>query len=416
MDAFLRFLNQSPTAYHAVKNAETLLKKAGFHPLDETKEWKLKKGESYYVLREGSLIAFRIPKKAFSQALILAAHTDSPGLKLKPQAEFEKEGMKQIALEVYGGPLLSSWLNRDLGIAGKVLFRNKKGAIEESLVDLRDHPLSIPQLAIHLDRKVNDEGLILNKQEHLNAIWGASQGKESYLLKALKSQIPVTEILSHDLYVYPLEAASTIGFHKELISSYRLDNLASAYPILKAICHKKESRKLEIAVLWDHEEIGSETASGAQSPFFSHTMERLFLSLGIERQEELRLLSSSLCVSIDLAHALNPNYPEKHDPRHRPTLGGGIVVKTSAQKRYATDVKSTKELFDAAKKAHLNLNFFTSRNDLPSGTTIGPIHASATGIPTVDIGIAELSMHSSRELLAYDDVLSLEKLLSALLV
>lgn len=415
MDAFLQFLNQSPTSYHAVKNAEALFKKAGFHHLEETESWKLKRGEKYFVSREGSIIAFRVPKKPFSKAIVLAAHTDSPALKVKPQAEFEKEGMKQLALEVYGAPLLSSWLNRDLGLAGKVLYKNKRGEILEALVDLREYPLTIPQLAIHLDRKVNDEGLILNKQDHINAVWGVAKGKNDYLLTALKEQLPLAELLSHDLFAYPLEAATSTGFHKELISSYRLDNLASVYPILKALCHKKESTKLEIAALWDHEEIGSETASGAQSPFFSHTLERIFLSLGIERQEELRLLASSLCVSIDLAHALNPNYPEKHDPRHRPLLGGGVIVKTSAQKRYATDVKSTKELFEAAKKANIKLQFFASRNDLPSGTTIGPIHASTTGIPTVDIGIAELSMHSSREILASADVLALEKFLEALL-
>lgn len=415
MDNFLRFLNHSPTSYHAVKSGEELLKKSGFQRLDETEKWQLKKGGSYFVSREGSLMAFRIPKKPFSEAIVLAAHTDSPGLKLKPQAEYEKDGIKQLALEVYGGPLLSSWLNRDLGIAGKVLFRDNKGAIRESLVDLKKHPLIIPQLAIHLDRKVNDEGLILNKQEHLNAIWGATRGKESYLLKALKSELPIKELLAHDLYVYPIEKATTAGFYNELISGYRLDNLASCYPILQALCQKKEASKLSIAVLWDHEEIGSSTASGAQSPFFSHTMERLFLALNISREEELRLLASSLCVSVDLAHALNPNYPDKHDARHKLALGGGVVVKTSAQKRYATDVKSTKELFQAAKKAHLKLNFFTSRNDLPSGTTIGPIHATQTGIPTVDIGIAELSMHSCRELLAAEDITSLEKLLFNLL-
>lgn len=415
MDNFLRFLNQSPTSYHAVKNGEDLLKKAGFQRLDETEKWQLKKGGSYFVSREGSLMAFRIPKKPFSEAIVLAAHTDSPGLKLKPQAEYEKESIKQLALEIYGGPLLSSWLNRDLGIAGKVLFRDNKGVVRECLVNLTKHPLIIPQLAIHLDRKVNDEGLLLNKQEHVNAVWGASKGKESYLMTALKSELPIKELLAHDLFVYPIEKAATAGFHNELISGYRLDNLASCYPILQAIARKKEVSKLAIAALWDHEEIGSETASGAQSPFFSHTLERLFLALGVPREEELRLLASSLCVSVDLAHAFNPNYPDKHDARHRPTLGGGIIVKTSAQKRYATDAKSSKELFQAAKKAQLDLQFFASRNDLPSGTTIGPIHASQTGIPTVDIGVAELSMHSCRELLAAEDVVSLEKLLYQLL-
>ena len=413
MHPFLTFLNQAPTAYHAVLEAEKKLKKAGAHLLDEQQAWSLKKGAAYYVKRGGSLIAFRIPKTKIESTIVLASHTDSPSLKLKPHPEFVKEGIAMIAVEVYGGPLLNSWLNRDLAIAGRVLFKDNKDTIQEALVNLDDQLLTIPQLAIHLDRKVNDEGLILNKQEHLNALYGLNPPKEGFLIKALKKRLPLKELLAHDLYLYPVEPAKELGANHELIAGYRLDNLASLYPSLQAFT-ESSSQNLQILALWDHEEIGSQTPSGAESPFFSHTLERIFIGLQLPREEQLRQLAGALCVSIDLTHAVNPNYSDKQDPRHKPELGNGVYIKTSAQKRYATEAPGTKKLFEAAKKAKIELHLIAARNDLPTGTTIGPIHAALTGMTTVDIGISQLSMHSARELIAKKDLETLEKLLKAL--
>lgn len=413
MHPFLNFLKSAPTPYHAVHEAEKALLQAGFDELKEEKGWKLKKGQGYFVKRGGSLLAFRVPKSSFDAAVVLASHTDSPALKLKPYPEYVKEDLAMVGVEVYGAPLLNSWLNRDLAIAGRVLYRNKKGAVEESLVDLQELRLTIPQLAIHLDRKVNEEGLQLNKQEHLNALFGINPPKEGFLLHALKKTVKLEELLAHDLYLYPVEPPQEIGAEKELIAGYRLDNLASLYPSLHAFINGRVN-DLKILALWDHEEIGSQTPSGAESPFFSHTFERILLGLQIEREEQLRILSNSLCVSIDLTHAVNPNFPDKQDPRHKPTLGGGVYIKTSAQKRYATEAPGTKRLFEASKKAKIPLHFFVPRNDFPSGSTIGPIHATLTGMATVDIGIAQLSMHSARELIAKKDLLTLEKFLTAM--
>ncbi len=415
MDPFIRFLKKSPTAYHAVEEIENVLQEQGAQELLESDAWKLHKGKSYYVKRGGSLIAFTMPSQRVRSLKIAAAHTDSPALKLKPQPEYEKEGMAMIASEIYGGPLLSSWLNRDLKIAGRVLFEDKKGAIKNSLVDLHQHPLTIPQLAIHLDRKVNEEGLLLNKQEHLNALWGLNPPKGGFLIKHLEKAIPsLKKLLAHDLFLCPIEEPCKLGAQDEFIAAYRLDNLASVYPILEAFKKGASKDSLNVIAFWDHEEIGSETSSGAASPFFSHLIERVLLCATISRDEQLRILAGTNCLSVDLAHALHPNYPDKHDMRHKPRLEGGVLLKTSAQKRYATEAAGTKFLFEAAKKAKVEITSFAPRNDLPSGTTIGPIHASITGINTVDIGIAMLSMHSARELIARKDIDALEKLLTAL--
>lgn len=415
MDSFLTFLKNSPTAYHAVEESARLLKAAGAIELRESSTWSLQAGKSYFVIRGGSLIAFRLPESKPLSLLLLASHTDSPALKLKPHAEFIKEGMSQIACEVYGAPLLSSWLNRDLAIAGKVLFKDTQGAFQEALVNLTDSKLTIPQLAIHLDRKVNDEGLLLNKQEHLNALYGLNPPEEGFLVRSLKHKLPLQELLAHDLFLYPIEEPAFIGSDQNLLAGYRLDNLASVYPMVQAFASSPASNRLDLIALFDHEEIGSQTSSGAESPFFSHTLERALIALNVTREEHLRLMANSLALSVDLAHALHPNYSDKHDPRHKPLLGSGVIVKTSAQKRYATEASAAKRLFEAAEKANIKLSSFAARNDLPSGTTIGPIHAALTGMETIDLGIAQLSMHSARELIARSDVDQLEKLFKTLL-
>jgi aspartyl aminopeptidase len=416
MDSFLTFLKNSPTAYHAVEESAKRLKASGASELSETSAWSLQQGKAYFVKRAGSLIAFRLPKSKPQSLLLFASHTDSPALKLKPQAEFTKEGMSQIACEIYGAPLLSSWLNRDLAIAGKVLFKDTQGALQEALVNLADIKLTIPQLAIHLDRKVNDEGLILNKQEHLNALFGINPPEEGFLIRSLKNRLPLQELLAHDLFLYPVEEPAFLGADQNLLAGYRLDNLASLYPMVEAFAESTASDRLDLVALFDHEEIGSQTSSGAESPFFAHTLERALLGLQVSREDQLILTANSLAISVDLAHALHPNYSDKHDPRHKPLLGGGVIIKTSAQKRYATEASAAKRLFQAAEKANVPLTTFAARNDLPSGTTIGPIHAALTGMETIDLGIAELSMHSARELIARSDVDQLEKLFKTLLL
>lgn len=408
---FFTFVEKSPTPWHAVEELRLRLKNAGFEELFEKDQWNLKPGRGYFVVRQGtSLSAFVMPQKAVKSCRIAAAHTDSPGFKLKPNAEYRKENMVMLGLEIYGGPLLTSWLNRDLGIAGRVVCKEKDG-LADRLVRLDNMPVVIPQLAIHLDRNVNESGLTLNKQEHLAALAGtaAATSKTKFLEKAIKKAVK-GDVVGWDLFVYPLEPISHVGLEKELIAGYRLDNLCSVYAALTGFLggKKKAAGTIKMIAFWDHEEIGSDTSQGAGSPFLAQILERIAGS----REGYFRLLSESLCVSIDVGHALHPNYPEKHEPRHQLMLNKGVILKSSAQYRYATDARSSALITELCKSHKINLQKFTSRGDIPSGSTIGPIAAQALGIATVDIGIAQLSMHSSRELIGTEDLQDLTCLLT----
>lgn len=414
------FLDASPTAWHAVKNAADSLRKAGFIELFEQSHWEIRPGERYFVIRNGSSIcAFIAPKTKPKKLRLFASHTDSPALKLKPHAEIRKNRMVLLGVEVYGSPLLTSWLNRDLGIAGRVVYCDRAGQIKESHVKLDRYPLIIPQLAIHLDREVNEKGLLLNKQDHLNALVGLdSSFKEnvSFLNGLLSDQIHFEKIIACDLFLYPLERARLVGYEDQFLSAYRIDSLSSVHAALKALLNHLEPLEDEIkmVVFWDNEEVGSHTAQGADSPFFSQTLERLLNSFGANREDYFCLINRSVCVSIDLAHALHPNYSEKHDPNHQPLLGQGIVLKNNAQQRYATSARSSLPIQWIADLKQIPLQMFVSRNDVPCGSTIGPLHASLSGIPTIDIGCGQLSMHSCRELMACQDHIDMCQLLGEL--
>lgn len=414
---FIHFVNASPTAWHAVDWIKQKLQSAGFLELKEKEKWKLEHDKGYFVIRNGSSIcAFIVPSTVPQSALLIASHTDSPGFKLKPNAEFRKENMVMLGVEVYGSPLLTSWLNRDLGIAGRIVYTDNADQIKESLICLNEHPVIIPQLAIHLDRNVNESGPLLNKQEHLSALAALeaqSDQKSSYLEKLIKKEISFRSLLCSELFLYPLEKASFLGYQQQMIAAYRIDSLGSVHAAIRALldCKNGDQSKLKMVVLWDNEEVGSETAHGAGSPFASQVMERIGLALNASREDYLRFLSQSLCVSVDLAHALHPNYSEKHDPRHQILMNKGIVIKYNAQQRYATNAHSASFIAYLCKKHGIPFQEFVSRGDIPCGTTIGPIHASLTGIPTVDIGSAQLSMHSCREICSCQDHLDMCKLL-----
>lgn len=411
----LKFLDHSPTAWHAVASIKERLDAAGFQELQESESWKIVRGGRYYVIRQGSsLCAFQVPSEGLVRAHIMGSHTDSPSFKLKPQAEFVKEEMHMLGVEIYGSPLLSSWMNRDLGIAGKVFYLDQKGNKKEALVRLDDHPVVIPQLAIHLDRTVNDQGLSLNKQEHLSVLAALHA---TSLQDLLKKQLKAQTILSSDLFLFPVQAAAVIGLDKEMISSYRLDNLEGVHATLHALIGQKKPHKemLRCAVFWDHEEVGSESIQGASSTLLPHTLERIFLSFGLSREDYLRFIGRSLCVSVDLAHAVHPNYPEKHDARHQPLLGKGIVIKSNAQQRYATSAHSMAVIAELCLEHGIPFQHFVARNDMPCGTTIGPLTARATGISTVDIGCPQLSMHACREIISAQDHLHMCALLAAYL-
>ena len=382
----LSFLDTSPTSFHAVKR---LIEDSGALPF----EGKIEAKTPYFVENEGALILFKTPKNP-KRATIAAAHTDSPSLKLKPNPVEVRDNLFTLSSDVYGTPLLRSWFNRDLSIAGKIL--TKQGP---KLIHLTDLALTIPELAPHL----GDNGDELDVQEHLRAIVGFyDKILEGKLLETLTQE---SEILAHDLFLVPCEKSSKLGLNKAFIASYRLDNLASCHAIAHAFKSSNPS-ELAMAVFWDHEEIGSETPYGALSPFFLDTLEQITLSLNMTREGFLNLKKASRTYSIDLAHASHPNYPEKMEPNHAPLLGKGPALKWSATRRYATDALSAAPL--------PRLQRFVLRAGLKGGSTIGPLHAAQTGIPTADLGIPELSMHSIRELIAEKDHLEMISLLKGI--
>lgn len=418
IEDLISFLNSSPTPWHAVEEIRNKLLAAHFIELSDQDIWdSIKPAQSYFVIRNGSsLCAFITPHRLPRQVRLLASHTDSPGFKLKPIPEIRKHQAILLGVEIYGSPLLSSWFNRDLGIAGRIIVKTTEGKIVKKLIRMDEYPVTIPQLAIHLDREVNEKGLQINKQEHLNAIAGLEKSfpqnvpiLETLLLKEALSD----KIIGHDLFLFPIEKAKLTGHEHAFLSSYRIDSLVSVHAALQALIQDTTPLQdaIKMVIFWDNEEIGSHTAQGAQSPFFTQIIERIMTKLHATKEELFCLINRSTCISIDLAHALHPNYPEKHDPSHQPLLGAGVVLKNNAAHRYATNSHSSYPLQLTASLHNIPLQSFVSRNDLPCGTTIGPIHSSLTGMQTVDIGCAQLSMHSCRELIACQDYLDLYQLL-----
>jgi aspartyl aminopeptidase len=416
---FKAFLDESPTSWHAVLQLGNRFAIRDFIPLKEGEKWDLEPGKRYFVSRGGALCAFSLPEEKPLQAILLASHTDSPSLKLKPEPAFQKENMHLLGVETYGSPLLSSWLNRDLSLAGKVVVLNAQDEVEEKLVFIDDALLFIPQLAIHLDREVNEKGLLLNKQDHLCPIIGLCDESTDlrFSLEALlRRHLVFNSLISFELFCVPIEQARFVGSDNEMIASYRLDNLASAHAAATAMAMQPSAPKntLQMAFFYDHEEIGSHSKEGAASPFLNETLMRVCHALHLSMEEKLLLKNRSLCVSIDMAHALNPNYPEKHDPQHAPLLGKGIAIKYNANQKYATNAFSAAAIILACKQLNLPYQSFVCRSDLPCGSTVGPIIAESTGIATVDIGSPQLSMHSVREVMACQDHMDMCHLLSHL--
>lgn len=406
----LAFLRDSPTPYHAVESTVTRLKEAGFQRLAERDSWSGLSGGRYFVVHgESAIIAFIVPSsKQASGFRIIGAHTDSPNLRLKPKAEYTKEGYAQLGVEVYGGALLNSWLDRDLSLAGRVLIRGENGAISTRLLKVARPLLRIPQLAIHLDREI-DKGLTLNKQEHMAPILGlAKDGGDIASLCATELGVDAASIVSTDLMLFDTVAPTLAGLHGELLFSARLDNLAMCHAAVSALVSAapradSNDNVVPLIALFDHEEVGSHSATGAASAFLPRVLERIVLGVGKSQDDVHRALASSLCVSADMAHAVHPNYADKHEPRHRPALNGGPVIKVNAQQRYATSAL-TAALFEAlCREANVPVQHYAHRTDLPCGSTIGPITATLLGIATVDVGNPMLSMHSVREMAGAKD-------------
>ncbi len=347
LEDFKDFLDHSPTSWHAAKELCNRLAAVDFTPLEESEKWKLEAGKRYFIQRGGFVCAFTLPKTFPKKMIILASHTDSPALKLKPHAEIQKDGITLFETETYGSPILNSWFNRDLALAGRVIFQNAQGEMGDTLVFLDDSPLFIPQLPPHLDKDAKEKGLIIDKQEHLCAIFSLQPEQKNTLETLIKKQLGISSLLSYDLFLVPLEEARFVGLHTDMISSYRLDNLASCHACCTALASASMNDNLQMAIFWDHEEIGSHTQDGALSPVLTDILKRISLGISFPEEEMIRLKTQSLCISVDVSHAFNPNFMSKFDPKHKCLLGKGIVLKYNADKKYATDVKTAATILQA---------------------------------------------------------------------
>jgi aspartyl aminopeptidase len=397
----LDFLRASPTPFHAVASAVERLEKHGFVRVREHEAWPKGTTKRYLVHEGSTLLAWIAPDARAPRAFrITGSHTDSPNLRLKPRAAFAREGYEQLGVEVYGGALLNSWLDRDLGIAGRLIVRDSS---EPRLVTIDRAIARVAQLAIHLDRDVNERGLVLNKQQHLAPIVGLSEGFDPIAACASEIGVAPPGVSGADLMLFDLTAPAIGGAKGELLFSARLDNLAMCHATISALTRASESGAraddaASLVALFDHEEVGSQSAAGAASSILPRVLERIVLAGGGDREAFLRALAASACVSADMAHAVHPNYADRHDEKHKVMLNGGPVIKTNAQQRYATSASTAALFAEACREAEVPVQQYVHRTDLPCGTTIGPIVATHLGIPTVDVGNAMLSMHSAREM------------------
>ncbi len=414
----LGFLEAAPTPYHAVSVVAGRLEAAGFRRFSERDSWKLQPGETGFVVRAGgSIAAFRQGERPPSEAgfAIIGAHTDSPNLRLKPKPELAAHGYEQLAVEVYGGVLLSTWMDRDLGLAGRIALEDGS----TRLVRLPGVFCRIPNLAIHLNRDVNSGGLTLNAQTQLLPIVALEQ--ESTHLELLErvaaaagEGVSAAAIRGADLCLFDTQAPTLAGARNELIHAARLDNLTSCHAALSALLAAGSGGdSTQVVVLYDHEEVGSESASGAGSEFLESVLRRLTAGSASSADAFARAIAGSLVISADMAHAVHPNYPDKHDKQHRPMLGRGPVLKVNASQRYATDGPTAARFRAACARADIEPQHFVSRNDMGCGSTIGPIVAAGLGLRAVDVGGPMLSMHSCREMAAAADVVPMIRALTA---
>lgn len=408
------FVTASPSSYHAAEEIARRLVASGFARLAETDAWDIAPGGRYVVVRDGSAIAFAVPEAAGATTpfAIVGAHTDSPGFKLKPKpTTFGPGGWWQLGVEVYGGPLLNSWLDRELELAGRVVTSDGDEHLVRTGALLR-----IPQLAVHLDRSVN-EGLTLDKQRHTQPVWGFGDRESADILAALASLAGTApdRIDGYDLVVADTQEPRVFGADGGLFASGRLDNLLSAHAAVTAIRDARPVSAIAMLAAFDHEEIGSASRSGAAGPFHEEVLVRISTALGAGPEERARAYAASLHVSSDVGHAVHPNYAERHDPANQPVVGGGPILKINANQRYATDAHGAAAWAAACRTAGIPTQEFVSNNAIPCGSTIGPISATRLGIRTVDVGVPILSMHSARELTAVVDPWYLSRGMAAVL-
>ncbi|WP_104525703.1 M18 family aminopeptidase [Blastococcus atacamensis] len=403
-DDLRAFVDASPSPSHAVAELARRLTAAGFTELAETDSWAPAPGGRHFVVRHGSLIAFRVGtgSPAETGMRLVGAHTDSPTFKVRPHSDVRQAGYRLVGVEPYGGGLWHTWLDRELTVAGRLVLRGGTTA----LVRLPGAPLRLPSLAIHLDRSVR-EGLTLDPQQHLVPVWDRDLGSEPGLVEALAAEVGVGagDVVGHDLVLADTQPAARAGADGTWIAAPRLDNQACCHSGLLALLAAPAGARTQALVCNDHEEVGSGSMSGARGSFLEDVVQRLATAGDPgDPQAVHRALARSVLVSADMAHAVHPTRSERHEPAHRPQLGGGPVLKVNANQAYATDAASGGWFTERCEEAGVPVQTFVTRADLPCGSTIGPLTATRLGVPTVDVGAPMLAMHSCRELASALDV------------
>ena len=400
----LDFIDISPSPWHAVHSVEQRLLASGFTRLEETQSWQLNAGQRYFVTRGGaSIIAFTVGRQALADSgfRIVGAHTDSPGLRLKPQAAFGSDGLVRIGVEVYGGPILATFTDRDLSIAGRVTVRSANGH-DTKLLKFDDALMRLPNLAIHMNREVNDKGLVLNKQTELPLLFaesedGVAADKQFLTYIAQSLHIDAADILTFELNVFDTQQGKFWGANQEFIADSQLDNLASCHAAITALLASKDQDASSVCALFDHEEVGSESATGASGSFLSDVINRIATCTGLSEEDRLRTLAKSFFISADMAHAYHPNHPGAYEPCHHVLVNKGPVIKTNANQRYASNADTAAHFITLCERAGVPYQQYAHRTDLGCGSTIGPIIASGLGIASVDVGSPMWAMHSIRE-------------------
>lgn len=415
-DSVLGSIEGSPTPYHCTTTVARRLDGVGFQGIDAGDPLPSEPGR-YYRIAGGSITAW-VLDGAPDRFVVVGAHTDSPNLRVRSNADLTSAGWRQLGVEVYGGVLLNSWLDRDLGLAGRVMVRSTDGPAERLFCDARPI-LRIPQLAIHLDREIREAGLKLDPQGHVVPLW-ASGGAEPDFGAYLAGQVQTDpeDVLAWDVMAFDTQPPAVVGLRQDLVASARIDNQLSCFAGADALAGLASGPSLRpgsvaVLALFDHEEVGSQTATGADGSMLGHLLERIALAAGMDRRRYLDALSRSYVVSADGAHATHPNYVDKHEPNHQITVNEGVVVKRNANQRYASDAVSEGPFRQACADAGVPTQTYIHRNDLPCGSTIGPATAAALGVRTVDVGAPQLAMHSARELCGVEDIDHLRNALAA---
>jgi aspartyl aminopeptidase len=403
------FIDRSPTSFHVCATVAAELENAEYRRLAERDAWPTSPGR-FFVVRGGSLVAWSsesstTPADAFR---VVGGHTDSPNLRLKQHHDLAPEGLGVVALEPYGGPLLQTWLDRDLGIAGRLALRDGR----EMLVRIDEPVLRVPNLAIHLsDRKTVD----LDPQRHLNGLWSTSRG--TFLdVVAERAGVVTSDVLGFELMTHDTQPGALVGVEGQLVSAPRLDNQVTCFAGTRALLAAEPVAGVRpVLALFDHEEVGSTSERGAQSDLLATVLERIVIAAGGTRDDHHRAVAASVCASGDMAHATHPNHAERHEPMHHIVIGGGPVLKLHPNLRYASDAPGTAHFVRACEQAGVPLQRYEHRADLPCGSTIGPLSAARTGMLTVDVGAPQLAMHSARETMGAADVDPYARALAAFL-